>query len=85
VRFFGQAPTYTANATRGLHLRKVGILSVQRGQFNIETIPLKTVRPFKIGEVVLEDEADDENNHLDLQKRETITAFLKTKVGPHHI
>ena len=60
--------------------RKVGILSIQRNQFNIEPIPLKTVRPFKIGDIVLEEEADDEENGIDLQKRETITAFLKTKV-----
>ena len=61
--------------------RKVGILSVQEGQFNIEPIPLKTVRPFKIGDINLEEEADNEENGIDMQKRETITAFLKTKVS----
>ena len=67
-------------ADRTCTSRKVGILSIQRGQFIIEPIPLKTVRPFKIGDIVLEEEADDEENGIDLQKRETITAFLKTKV-----
>jgi double-strand break repair protein MRE11 len=61
--------------------RKVGILSIQRDQFNIEPIPLKTVRPFKIGDIVLEEEADDEESGIDLEKRETITAFLRIKVG----
>jgi double-strand break repair protein MRE11 len=61
--------------------RKVGILSIQRGQFNIEPIPLKTVRPFKIGDIILEEEADNDENGIDLQKRETITAFLKIKAS----
>ncbi|KAG7579944.1 hypothetical protein FFLO_00152 [Filobasidium floriforme] len=60
--------------------KKVGILSIQEGQFNIEPIPLKTVRPFKIGDIVLEEEADNEENGIDMQKRETITAFLKIKI-----
>jgi double-strand break repair protein MRE11 len=59
----------------------VGILSIQEGQFNIEPIPLRTVRPFKIGDIILEEEADNEENGIDMQKRETITAFLKIKVS----
>lgn len=59
----------------------MGILSIQEGQFNIEPIPLKTVRPFKIGDIILEEEADNEENGIDMQKRETITAFLKIKVS----
>lgn len=60
--------------------KKVGILEIQKGQFNIEPVLLKTVRPFKIGELCLEDEADDDANHLDLQKRDTITVFLKAQI-----
>lgn len=60
--------------------RKVGLLSIQRRRFHIEPIPLKTVRPFKMGEVVLTEEAEDPESGLDLQKRDTITAFLKARV-----
>lgn len=63
----------------------MGILSIQDGQFNIEPIPLRTVRPFKIGDIVLEEEADNEENGIDMQKRETITAFLKTKVSMRRV
>lgn len=41
---------------------------------------LKTVRPFKIGEIVMEEEADDPANDLDLQLRDSVTAFLEKKV-----
>lgn len=61
--------------------RKVGILSIQGDQFDIEPVALKTVRPFKIGEVIMEEEADDPANELDLQSRDSVTAFLEKKVG----
>jgi hypothetical protein len=60
--------------------RKVGILSIQGDQFDIEPVVLKTVRPFKIGEIVMEEEADDPANDLDLQLRDSVTAFLEKKV-----
>lgn len=69
--------------------KKVGLLSIQKDRFNIEPIVLKTVRPFKIGEVVLAEEAEDPESGLDLQQRDTVTAFLKAKVSrlldPHPI
>lgn len=58
----------------------MGLLSIQRRKFFIESIPLKTVRPFKMGEVLLSEEAEDVESGLDLQKRDTITAFLKARV-----
>ncbi|KAJ9105969.1 hypothetical protein QFC19_003304 [Naganishia cerealis] len=61
--------------------KKVGILSIQGDQFDIEPIALKTVRPFKIGEVVMVEEADDPVNDLDLQSRDSVTAFLEKKVN----
>ncbi len=61
--------------------RKVGILRIQGKHFQIEPIPLKTVRPFKMDEVVLSEEAAKVENDIDLEKRETITAFLATRVG----
>ena len=60
--------------------RKVGILSIQGDQFDIEPIVLKTVRPFKIGEIIMEDEADDPANDIDLQLRDSVTAHLEKKV-----
>ncbi|KAI5451646.1 meiotic recombination [Naganishia albida] len=60
--------------------KKVGILSIQGDQFDIEPVVLKTVRPFKIGEIVMEEEADDPANDLDLQLRDSVTAFLEKKV-----
>jgi hypothetical protein len=69
-----------ANYTFPLY-RKVGILSIQGEQFDIEPIVLKTVRPFKIGEIVMEDEADDPANDIDLQLRDSVTAHLEKKVS----
>ncbi|KAJ9119094.1 hypothetical protein QFC22_003585 [Naganishia vaughanmartiniae] len=60
--------------------KKVGILSIQGDQFDIEPVALKTVRPFKIGEVIMEEESDDPANELDLQSRDSVTAFLEKKV-----
>ncbi|GHJ88934.1 hypothetical protein NliqN6_5336 [Naganishia liquefaciens] len=60
--------------------KKVGILSIQGDQFDIEPIVLKTVRPFKIGEIIMEDEADDPANDIDLQLRDSVTAHLEKKV-----
>jgi double-strand break repair protein MRE11 len=60
--------------------RKVGLLRIQGRKFQLDPLPLKTVRPFKMEDIVLQDEAELEENDLDLDKRETITAFLARKV-----
>ncbi len=60
--------------------RKVGLLRIQGKNFDLQPLPLKTVRPFKMEDVVLADEAELEENELDLDKRDTITAFLAKKV-----
>ncbi len=65
--------------------RKVGILHIQGDQFDIEPVVLKTVRPFKIDEVILSDEAEDPANGIKMQQRDTITNFLRVKVGGHKI
>lgn len=65
--------------------RKVGILSIQGDQFDIEPVVLKTVRPFKMGEIVMEEEADDPANDLDLQLRDSVTAFLEKKVCKNRV
>jgi double-strand break repair protein MRE11 len=61
--------------------RHVGILSVQGSQFQIAEIPLKTVRPFEMDEVVLTDVAQIERNKVNLEDKDTITAFLRTEVS----
>lgn len=45
----------------------------------MEPIPLRTVRPFIIDSVVLEDEK--ENNKVKLDTRKDVQEFLKKKVG----
>ncbi|ORY35009.1 Metallo-dependent phosphatase-like protein [Naematelia encephala] len=60
--------------------KHVGILSIQGSQFQIAEIPLKTVRSFELDEVVLSEAAAIEHNKVDLEDRDTITAFLRKKV-----
>lgn len=60
--------------------RNVGILSIQGDKFQIEEILLKTVRPFELDEVILEDEAANADNDIDLEDKDTISAFLRQKV-----
>lgn len=61
--------------------RHVGILSVQGSQFQIAEIPLKTVRPFEMDEVVLTEVAEVERNKVNLEDKDTITAFLRKEVS----
>lgn len=61
--------------------RHVGILSVQGSQFQIAEIPLKTVRPFEMDEVVLSDCAQLEHLKVDLEDKDSITAFLRREVS----
>lgn len=64
------------------HCRHVGILSIQGSQFQIGEIPLKTVRPFEMDEVVLKDMAEVEEHKINLEDKDTITAFLRGQVSP---
>ncbi|KAF9808135.1 hypothetical protein IEO21_07971 [Rhodonia placenta] len=59
--------------------KHVALLKIQGKEFELTPIPLRTVRPFVLDELVLTEVADDEN--LDLNDRMAITKFLKTRVN----
>lgn len=59
--------------------RQVALLEVQGKEYKLTPIPLRTVRPFVIDEVVLQDAAELEE--FDLNDREAVTAFLKSAVS----
>lgn len=61
--------------------RNVGILSIQGDQFQIAEIPLKTVRPFELDEVVLSEEAASPDSKMNLEDKDTISAFLRDRVS----
>jgi double-strand break repair protein MRE11 len=54
-------------------------LQIQGKEFQLTPLPLRTVRPFVIEEVVLNEVADEVG--LDLNDQMAITKFLKGKVG----
>lgn len=62
--------------------RHVGILSIQGSQFQITEVPLKTVRPFEMDEVILTEAAAKSTNKLNLEDKDSITAYLRTQVSP---
>jgi double-strand break repair protein MRE11 len=57
------------------------LLSIQGSQFQIAEIPLKTVRPFEMDELILADDAADTTNGIDLADRDSITAYLRMKAS----
>lgn len=61
--------------------RHVGILSVQGDQFQIAEIPLKTVRPFEMDEIILTDEAAVAENKINLEDKDTITRYLRERAS----
>lgn len=65
--------------------RHVGILSVQGSQFQISTYPLKTVRPFELDEVVLAEEAAKPDSKINLDEKDTISAFLRGRVSVQEV
>ena len=71
----------TAEEALLLMHRHVGLLSVQGSQFQIAQIPLRTVRPFEMDEVVLGEAASNEANKINLEDRDSITAYLRTRVS----
>jgi len=56
-------------------------LSIQGDQFQIAEIPLKTVRPFELDEVVLSEEAASPDSKMNLEDKDTISAFLRDRVS----
>ncbi|KAK4686796.1 double-strand break repair protein MRE11, partial [Tremellales sp. Uapishka_1] len=60
--------------------KHVGILSIQGSQFQIAEIPLKTVRPFELDEVVLAEVAEEGQDGVDLEDKDSITKYLRTRV-----
>ena len=61
--------------------RHVGILSIQGSQFQIAEVPLKTVRPFELEELVLAEDAEQLEGQLNLEDRDSITAYLRQRVS----
>ncbi|KAF9484132.1 DNA repair exonuclease [Pholiota conissans] len=59
--------------------KHVALLQIQGKEFQLTPLPLRTVRPFVIEEIVLTDIAEDEN--VDLNDQMEITKFLKSKVN----
>lgn len=53
----------------------MGLLKINKKNFKLDRIPLKTVRPFIIDEVVLSDTS------LDPSDEEDLSIFLKQKVA----
>lgn len=44
-------------------------------------MPLKTVRPFEIDELELHQEAERDGSKINLDDKDTISGFLREKVG----
>lgn len=63
----------------------MGILSIQGDKFQIAEMPLKTVRPFEIDEVELLQEAERDASKINLDDKDTISAFLREKVGASYL
>lgn len=58
--------------------RHVALLKIEGKEFQMEPIPLRTVRPFVIEQVVLNEVADEEG--LDITDQMEISKYLKAKV-----
>ena len=62
-----------------MFIRHVALVQIQGKEFKLTPLPLRTVRPFVIEEVVLNEVADEVG--LDLNDQMAITKFLKGKVS----
>ena len=60
-------------------IRHVALLQIQGKEFQLTPLPLRTVRPFIIEDIVLNEVADEAG--LDLNDQMAITKFLKGKVS----
>jgi Mre11 DNA-binding presumed domain len=60
-------------------VRHVALVQIRGKEFQLTPLPLRTVRPFVIEEVVLNEVADEVG--LDLNDQMAITKFLKSKVS----
>lgn len=58
--------------------RHVGLLTVQGKKFQIEPLPLKTVRPFVMRQIAMADAAEDDG--LDLENKQKVTEYLRAQV-----
>lgn len=58
--------------------RHVALLQIQGKEFRLEPLPLRTVRPFVIDEVVLIEAAEEEG--FDVSDQIEVGKFLKKKV-----
>jgi double-strand break repair protein MRE11 len=58
--------------------RHVALLQIQGKGFQLTPIPLRTVRPFVLDEVILSEAAEDEG--FELTDQLAISKFLKKKV-----
>jgi hypothetical protein len=59
-------------------VRHVALMEVHGKDYRLTPIPLRTVRPFVLDEVILSDAAEDEG--FDLNDRMAISKFLRAKV-----
>jgi double-strand break repair protein MRE11 len=60
-------------------IRHVALLQIQGKEFQLTPLPLRTVRPFIIEDIVLSEVADEAG--LDLNDQMAINKFLKGKVS----
>ena len=60
-------------------LRHAALLEIQNKDFRMTPLPLRTVRPFVIEEVILSEAAEETG--LDLNDQMEITKYLKGKVS----
>ncbi|KAI0088300.1 Metallo-dependent phosphatase-like protein [Irpex rosettiformis] len=59
--------------------KKVALMEVHGKEYRLTPIPLRTVRPFVMGEVILSNAAEDEG--FDLNDRMAISKYLRAKVN----
>ena len=60
------------------HGRHVALVKIQGKEFELTPIPLRTVRPFVMDEVVLTEAAEEEG--FDINDQMEVTKFLKVRV-----
>lgn len=58
--------------------RHVALLQIQGKEFELKPIPLRTVRPFVLEEVILSEAAEEDG--FDLNDQIAVSKFLKSRV-----